>query len=465
MTIRFRLNPRQEEARRAFAAPGVRFCLMPGGSRSGKTWFAVRTIAKRAAIAPGSRHLVLRKHASDCKATVAEKTLRDVLGMEMPEWAGQFSDLYGKQRGEFTTPNGSLIRFSGLDDAGWEKILGDEYDTIYMNEASEQPHARFEQLRTRLANNTAIAEPLRLVYGSDMLHQKFLLDLNPTTTAHWTYRVWIDGVDPITEQPIPGWAEQYRHVFMNPEDNRANLTAAYLADLDALSPAMRRRFREGRYSADAEGALWRRAIIHRVQVTAAECSRIVISVDPAAQSEPGHDETGIIACGHNATLDRGYVLADDSGRLAPVDWARRALALWRDLDADCIVAEQNQGGEMVEAVIRSQEADFRAPGRLPPVIRRVTATKGKAVRAEPIAGLYERGKVFHAGEFSQLEDQLCAFTVGFDRKAMGYSPDRLDALVWGMTALFGDMTAAKAAPPPPRPTVPQRRRSTAWMGA
>jgi phage terminase large subunit-like protein len=131
------------------------------------------------------------------------------------------------------------------------------------------------------------------------------------------------------------------------------------------------------------------------------------------------------------------VLADESGRFRPEEWARRAISLYDTYQADAIVCEVNQGGDMVEAMIKAE-----ARGRTIKVIQ-VTATRAKHVRAEPVAALYEQGKVRHTSAFPELEDQLCAFTVDFDRNAKGYSPDRVDALVWAFTELFPDMTAKK----------------------
>jgi predicted phage terminase large subunit-like protein len=136
----------------------------------------------------------------------------------------------------------------------------------------------------------------------------------------------------------------------------------------------------------------------------------------------------------------GYLLADDSGRYSPPEWAQRALALYTQYGADRIVAEKNQGGDMVAEVIRAQQRN--AP------ITLVHASRGKVTRAEPVAALYERGKVYHAGEFPQLEDQLCQITVGFDRNAAGFSPDRMDALVWGFSELFPQMTRKATAGKP-----------------
>jgi predicted phage terminase large subunit-like protein len=208
--------------------------------------------------------------------------------------------------------------------------------------------------------------------------------------------------------------------------------------LARMPERMRRRFYEGAYTADDDNALWRRQWI--TIDTAPDLARIVVSIDPATTNNPGSDETGIIVAATGKD-GRGYILADESGKFRPEEWARRAISLFDTYQADAIVAEVNQGGDMVEAVIRAE-----ARGRVVPV-RKVTATRAKHVRAEPIAALYEQGKIRHTQDFAILTDQLCAFTINFDRAAQGYSPDRVDALVWALTDLFPGLTIRPPAPP------------------
>jgi len=162
--------------------------------------------------------------------------------------------------------------------------------------------------------------------------------------------------------------------------------------------------------------------------------RIVVAVDPPATSSQRADACGIVAAGVDAD-DIVHVLADCSLSSArPTKWARAAIALYHKLEADQLVAEVNQGGEMVEAIIR--EADPGVP------VTMVRATRGKYLRAAPVAQLYEQGRVRHAGVLPELEDEMCAF--GPDGLPGGKSPDRLDALVWAVTAL----ALGKRAPEP-----------------
>lgn len=421
------LNPGQERALKLYTSTS-RFCLLYGGSRSGKTFFTVWVILTRALKAPHSKHLIVRQEAASARSAIMRgnmATLPVVVRTCFPGLTYETNEKYGY----ITLPNGSEIWIGGLnDDKAMERILGNEYASIYINEASEVRWSAFTLLRSRLA------QVVKDVDG-DTLVQKFYVDLNPTTRNHWTYRVWIDLVDPEDESKLdPG---QFGYEVINPYDNLRNLSGDYIADLEALPARARKRFLSGEYVEDVENALWRRKMIRRVQESP-DFQRIVIAIDPAVTNEPGSDETGIVACGMASGL--GYVLADDSGKFRPEDWARRAIALYDEFNADRIVAEVNQGGDMVEAVIRAQRPDIP--------VTQVRATRGKYTRAEPVAALYERGKVFHAGLFEDLESQMCSFTSDFDRKAQGWSPDRVDALVWALTELFPHMTRKKVSEAP-----------------
>lgn len=184
---------------------------------------------------------------------------------------------------------------------------------------------------------------------------------------------------------------------------------------------------------ETPGALWTRDLIERGRVSAAAAPRdfrdIVVAVDPPAVSGAKADECGVMVAGR-AENGEVYILADLSSQGdTPAGWAARVAAAYRRHRANRVVAESNNGGEMVAQVLRQCDAN------LP--IRLVTATRGKYVRAEPAAAAYERGLVHHVGVFAKLEDQLCALTPDFDARIAGYSPDRADALVWAVADLIG----------------------------
>ena len=176
---------------------------------------------------------------------------------------------------------------------------------------------------------------------------------------------------------------------------------------------------------DFEGALWNYTMLEDCRVTKEhlpEMTKIIVSIDPAVTANANSDETGIIvsALGED---EKYYILEDKTGKYSPDEWGRVAIELFYRYNANMIVAEVNNGGDLVERLLRSIERNIP--------YKSVHATRGKMVRAEPISALYEQGKVYHLGTFPKLEEQMCSFT-GDNR---GASPDRLDALVWGLTEL------------------------------
>lgn len=218
-------------------------------------------------------------------------------------------------------------------------------------------------------------------------------------------------------------------------DNQANLAKNTIKQLYDRYGGTRlgRQELEGEILEDIPGALWRREDIDSGRLNHApdDLERVIVAVDPAASSEERSDENGIVVVGLARDKDgyaRGYVLEDASLRGTPEEWSRRAVQMYRKWEADRIVAEKNNGGEMVETVIRT--ADRSVPVRL------VHATRGKVVRAEPISALYEQGRVHHVGRFDELEDQMCLFSIDNVRNSSTGSPDRVDALVWGLTEIF-----------------------------
>lgn len=174
---------------------------------------------------------------------------------------------------------------------------------------------------------------------------------------------------------------------------------------------------------DSIGIFWDKNIINRLRIKELPIlTRIVVAIDPATTNNESSDETGIVVTGSNASGHK-FILQDLSGKYTPNQWAKVALDALKSWNADCIVAEKNQGGDMVEAIIRQLDQVVR--------IKLVQATKGKAVRAEPVYSEYEQGKVWHVGEFPILEYQMITFNPDFNPE----SPDRLDAMVWAITEL------------------------------
>lgn len=207
-------------------------------------------------------------------------------------------------------------------------------------------------------------------------------------------------------------------------DNAKNLAPSALAELKLRYENTRLGRQElyGEILDTVEGALWTREMIERARVTdIPPLIRIVVAIDPAVTNNANSDETGIVAAGITSD-NHYYVLSDKSLKASPDAWARQAVNLYHDLGADKIIAETNNGGDMVTLLIK--QVDHSAP------VKKVTATRGKQLRAEPISSLYEQGRVHHHGYFAELETQMCEWT-----PVSSESPDRLDALVWAITEL------------------------------
>lgn len=225
-------------------------------------------------------------------------------------------------------------------------------------------------------------------------------------------------------------------------DNKANLASNTVKQLYDRYGGTRlgRQELEGEILGDIPGALWNRQSIDdsRLQEPPKDLERVYVAVDPAVSNNEGSDEHGIVVVGMARDRDgyaRGYVLADGTTRGSPEDWARRAVSLYRQWSADKIIAEKNQGGDMVMSTLKA--VDRSVPVEL------VHASRGKVVRAEPISALYEQGRVHHCGRFDQLEDQMCMFSVDNIRSISNGSPDRVDALVWGLTKIFDKITGRR----------------------
>lgn len=225
-------------------------------------------------------------------------------------------------------------------------------------------------------------------------------------------------------------------------DNTVNLASSFIKQIEERYGGTRlgRQELEGEILDDIPGALWNRGMIdnHRLKEAPTDLERVLVAVDPATSSEEGADEHGIVVVGLGRDADgyaRGYILEDGTVRGSPEEWARKAISLYRKWSADKIVAEKNQGGEMVSSVLRS--VDRTVPVTL------VHASRGKHVRAEPISALYEQGRVHHCGRFDKLEDQMCLFSIENLKNSSFGSPDRVDALVWGLSEIFDKITGRR----------------------
>jgi PBSX family phage terminase large subunit len=244
---------------------------------------------------------------------------------------------------------------------------------------------------------------------------RVILIMNPSYKSHWIYKRFVIGQN-----------ANCTHIHTTYLDNKKNLSLSFIEQAKRVEQENIIRYRHlflGKWLDDAEGLLWNKQIIDRLRIDEKpQLKRIVVAIDPAVTANTESDETGITVQGIDMA-GNGYVIEDLSGKYSPNEWAKVASQAVKNYNADCIVAEKNQGGDMVTSVLRVYDKTTR--------VKLVTATKGKYVRAEPIYSLYEQGKIFHIGNFPILESQMITFDPD-----KGKSPDRVDALVWGFTELM-----------------------------
>lgn len=409
---------------------GARHVLGEGGSRSGKTVLMVRNVVVRALKAPGSRHAIFRYRFSHVKESIGMETLPWVMRHCFPEVRAQINkgDWY------LPLPGGSEIWLAGLDDKErTEKVLGREYATIYLNEVSQIPWASRNMAVTRLAQKV----DYKLEGQQRTLGLRMYYDCNPPSKTHWVYRLFHQHVDPDAPKVALPDPKNYVRFRMNPEDNRENLPPEYIEELKKLPERLKRRFYRGEYGDAVPGAFWTEDTLDRSRAT--ECPdllRLVIAVDPSGAGEDedeGNDEIGIMV-GGLGTDGVGYLLEDLTLKGPPETWGRVVADAFDRHAADVVVGETNFGGDMVRFVIQAAK-----PG-IP--FRKLTASRGKAVRAEPISVLHEKGKVRLVGYFPELEDELQGFS------KTGYtgtkSPNRADAFVWLFSELFPGLARIEA---------------------
>lgn len=419
---KFDLTEVQKEARKRLNGLATHISLY-GGSRSGKTFLIIRNIIIRALKAPNTHHAIFRFRLNSIKASIIFGTLPKVMALCFPELTDWRKGL-NKTDWFLTLPNGSEIWFGGLDsNERTEKILGNEYSTIYFNETSQIPW----ESRVLAISRLAELSPLKL---------KAYYDLNPSAKTHWTYRLFFEKKDPESKQPLSR-PENYDHFQINPISNVHNLAENYLDELNDLPEKAKKRFLYGEYSDDNDMALWNDTILSKNRVLGKEGTlpdwlRVIVAVDPSGSKgvdDYRSDEIGIavVALG---TDGHGYLLEDLSGRYSPEEWGNVVASAYERHKADRVVGEKNFGGDMVRAIVHS--VDSQIP------YQEVHASRGKVARAEPISSLYEQGKIHHVGYFPEVEDQMCFFM------PHGYqglkSPDRADAVIWGFTELFPKMT-------------------------
>jgi phage terminase large subunit-like protein len=374
-------------------------CLLMGGRGAGKTragaeW--VRAIVHGVgpyAEVPYGRIALLGETAHDVREVMIEGEsglLRIHPSHERPRW------LPSRRRLEW--PNGAVAQAFSADDP--ESLRGPQFDAAWLDELAKWRHAEaaFDMLQFGLRLG---ARPRQVVTTTP----------RPTALIR---RLVADPLTALTHAPTRANAFHLAPSFLQSVVRRYAGTRLGRQEL------------AGEIIEDRPDALWSRALIEGSRVDDAPAlMRIVVAVDPPVSAGKRADACGLVAAGC-AESGAIYVLADETcSGLSPAGWAAKAVALWRRLSADALVVEVNQGGEMARAVLR--EADPSVP------VTAVRATRGKWLRAEPVALLYEQGRVKHVGVFPALEDEMCDFAI--DGLSSGRSPDRLDALVWAISSL------------------------------
>jgi len=371
--------------------------LMLGGRGAGKTRAGAEWVRKLALAA---------KDGGECRIALIGETLRQARSVMVEGVSGLLAVHRPEERPRFEAtkqqllwPNGAIAQLFSAEDP--ESLRGPQFSAAWCDELGKwrRPDEVWAMLQFGLRLG---AQPRQMVTTTPrpIALLKSLLE---------------DPLCAVTRMPTAANAANLAPSFLDTIVGRYRGTRLGRQELDA------------EILEDREDALWPRALIERMRVkTAPELRRVVVAVDPPASSGPHADACGIIVAGLGAD-DRAYVLADlTRERARPLDWARACVAAYRRFEADRIVAEVNQGGDLVETVIR--QVDASVP------VRAVRARRGKWLRAEPVAALYEQGRVAHVGAFPSLEDEMSDF--GPDGLSAGASPDRVDALVWALTDLM-----------------------------
>lgn len=384
---------------------------------AGRGWGKTRTGAEDAAWAgmanPGWRIAVVAPTAADARDTCIEgdSGLLNVLPREAVQ-------TWNRSLGELILVNGTRYKAFSADEP--ERLRGPQHHRAWADELAAW---RYPEAWDQLMFGLRLGEHPQAVVTTTPKPTPLVKALVAAKTSNVTRGSTFDNAANLAPSALQMLKDKYEGTRLG----RQELEAEILGDLP--------------------GALWSLSTLdaYRLRETP-QMGRIVVAVDPAVTATEASDEHGIIVAG--LADQRGVVLEDASLSGSPNEWARRAVSLYRSWGADAIVIEVNQGGDMVAHTIRTIDPNVK--------IKEVRASRGKHVRAEPIAALYEQGRVAHVGAFPALENQMTQMTTnGYEGEG---SPDRVDALVWAMTELFPGMT--ERASDPARYAIPKKR---GWM--
>lgn len=415
------------------ADPSVRNILAAGGVRSGKTIAEITGMFFRAMRAPGSTHGFFHQTRTSCERNLFKTSFPETLEILMPGW---YADLKAApenyiNQSDLTVrlPNGSKFLFMGLDDP--DKVRGLKFSTIMLNEANFVDYKTVMTLRGRLSESIPTLGPTGKADGPP-LETKMLFDLNPTFKSSWDYQVFVEGVVPGERKPIPRHDQTYRYLTINAIDNKANLPASLFEDFESMTEEQRRRDEHGMWTEDNPHALFNLAKIGREPIDPDTLSEIVVALDPAGTANKNSDKTGIIVAGRDSNGGL-HVIEDATCKEKPDVWIKKALDLQEKYDARWIITERNYGRDILESLLYRVAPN--APHKFVDAMGR-----SKRLRAEPVATMYERGRVSHSRVFPELEQQM----IEFDSPSFKGSPDRVDALVYALTHLSGERGAGPA---------------------
>jgi phage terminase large subunit-like protein len=370
--------------------------LLLAGRGYGKTRTLAEWVCQQVASGQASRIALVAATAADARDVLVEGA-SGILSVAQP-W---YRPIYEPSKRRLTWPNGAIATTFSAEEP--DRLRGPQHDAAVCDELASWSHPETWDM---------------LQFGLRLgRHPRCLVATTPRPTKLIRELLAREGREVVVTRG-------------STFENRANLAPGFFDQVIRKYEGTRlgRQELNAELLDDTPGALWSHAIIDAARLTAAPLlQRIVVAIDPAVTSGEDADETGIVVVGIDHQ-GHGYVLADASGKYQPIEWAKIAVGAYRAHHADRIVAEVNNGGDMVENTLRM--VDPNVP------FTAVRASRGKVTRAEPVSALYEQRRMHHVGTFPQLEDQMTNFTSDFDRAAAGYSPDRVDSLVWGCTELL-----------------------------
>ena len=449
-----KFNEDQWEAYRLATTAGNKFHLFYGGACSGKSWLIMFIVLLRAYRAKNTRHAVFRLTRNSCEQTLFNKTLFEVLDTGFPGLRAQIEAKKGFSYSDMTVtlPNGSEIFFNGLDENRLTKVLGDEFNTVWLNECNEDglTYRTISVLMNRLRKKSETED-------GKLLKNKMFFDCNPRFFSDWEYKAFKLHVNPDDGDAMPR-EHQWVSQKLRTQANLENLSEDYMENMETMGAGARRRYLEGEWSDENSNALFNESMFvdHRFPkpnsiVTPAqtldlladhgiELNRITVAVDPATKGDTKNDlhgitVQGISGYGKDAEV---YVLADYSRNGSPIHVCDVIAEAYRDWGASRIILEDNAGGKWLQSTIMQHSP------HLPLKFVNANRTTGdKSSRAEPVAAQYEIGKVHHVGTHKELEAQMCDWGSPASRRK---SPDRMDAVVWGITELL-DLNQEKKPEP------------------